>query len=106
MASISEIPEVRLLSSSVAFVFHSPSDPFSRVPHFRLHFQNLKGNMIIPLENKFSMVCLGPMGNPNPTSIINLETSRITLKSSNIRRLDSSLQILAEHYSWMEKLVP
>ena len=84
MASISEIPEVRLLSSSVAFVFHSPSNPFSRVPHFRLHFQNLRGNMIIPLENQPSMVCLGPMGNSDPTSIINLETSRIPLKSSNM----------------------
>ena len=83
MASISEIPEVRLLSSSVAFIFHSPADPFSRVPHFRL-FQNLRGNMIILLENQSSMVCLGPMGNPDPTSIINLETSRIPLKSSNM----------------------
>ena len=40
--------------------------------------------MIIPLENQPSMVCLGPMGDPDPTSIINLETSRIPLKSSNM----------------------
>ena len=40
--------------------------------------------MIIPLENQPSMVCLGPMGNPDPTSIINLETSRTPLKSSNM----------------------
>ena len=40
--------------------------------------------MIIPLENQPSMVCLGPMKNPDPTSIINLETSRIPLKSSNM----------------------
>ena len=30
------------------------------------------------------MVCLGPMGNPDPTNLINLETSRIPLKSSNM----------------------
>ena len=35
-------------------------------------------------ENQLSMVCLGPMGNPDPTSIINLETSRIPLKSSTM----------------------
>ena len=28
--------------------------------HFRLYFQNLRGNMIIPLENQPSMICLGP----------------------------------------------
>ena len=47
-------------------------------------FQNLRGNAIIPLENQSGMVCLGPMGDPDPTSIINLETSRIPLKSSNM----------------------
>ena len=30
------------------------------------------------------MICLAPMDNPDPTSIINLETSRIPLKSSNM----------------------
>ena len=30
------------------------------------------------------MVCLGPMGNPDPTSIINLEIGRIPLKASNM----------------------
>ena len=30
------------------------------------------------------MVCLGPMGNLDPTSIINLETGRIPLKASNM----------------------
>ena len=30
------------------------------------------------------MVCLGPMGNPDPTNIINLETGRIPLKASNM----------------------
>ena len=30
------------------------------------------------------MVCLGPMDNPDPTSIINLETGRIPLKASNM----------------------
>ena len=45
--------------------------------------------MIIPLENQPSMICLGPMGNPDPTSIINLETNRIPLKSSDMN-LDCS----------------
>jgi len=40
--------------------------------------------MIIPLENQPSMIYLGPMGNPYPTSIINLETNRIPLKSSDM----------------------
>ena len=40
--------------------------------------------MIIPLESQHSMICLGPMGNPDPTSIINLETNRIPLKSSDM----------------------
>ena len=31
-----------------------------------------------------SMVCLGPMGNLDPTDMINLETSRIPLKASNM----------------------
>ena len=30
------------------------------------------------------MIWLGPMGNPDPTSLINLETSRIPLKASNM----------------------
>ena len=89
MASISEIPKVCLLSSPAAFAFHSLSDSFNRVSHFRLYFQNLRGNMIIPLENEPSMIYLGPMGNPDPTSIINLETNRIPLKSSDMN-LDCS----------------
>ena len=40
--------------------------------------------MIIPLENQPSMICLSPLENPDPTSIINLETSRIPIKSSNM----------------------
>jgi len=40
--------------------------------------------MIIQLENQPSMICLGPMGNPDPTSIINLETNGIPLKSSDM----------------------
>jgi len=40
--------------------------------------------MIIPLENQPSMICLGPMGSLDPTSIINLETSRIPIKSSDM----------------------
>ena len=84
MASISEIPEVRLFSSSasslpipllilsVAFLI------------FPFYFQNLRGNAIIPLENVPNMICLGPMGNSDPTSIINLETNRISLKSSDM----------------------
>ena len=66
------------------FAFYSPSDFFSRISHFCLHFQNLRGNMIIPLENQPSMIYLGPMGSPDPTSIINLETSRIPIKSSDM----------------------
>src|SRR6185312_11117800 len=30
------------------------------------------------------MICLGPMSDPDPTNIINLETGRIPLKSSNM----------------------
>ena len=30
------------------------------------------------------MVCLGPMGNLDPTNVINLETARIPLKASNM----------------------
>ena len=40
--------------------------------------------MIIPLENQPSMICLGLMGSLDPTSIINLETSRIPIKSSDM----------------------
>ena len=40
--------------------------------------------MIIPLENQPSMICLGPMGSLDPTSIINLETSRIPIKYSDM----------------------
>ena len=83
MASISEIPEVHPPFQS-AFLPSIPSDFLSCIPHFRLYFQSLRGNMIIPLENQPSMICLGPMGNPNPTSIINLETNMIPLKSSDM----------------------
>jgi hypothetical protein len=30
------------------------------------------------------MICLGPMGNPDPTTLINLEAGRIPLKASNM----------------------
>ena len=46
--------------------------------------QNLRNNVIIPLADQSGMACLGPMGNPDPIDIINLETSRIPFKSSNM----------------------
>ena len=84
MASISEIPEVRLFPPSAflpPILFPIPSIAFLISAFI---FQNLRGNTIIPLENQFGMVCLGPMGDPDPTSVINLETSRIPLKSFNM----------------------
>ena len=89
MASVSEIPEVHSPLLICAFTFHSSSDFFIRISYFRLYFQNLRDNIIIPLENQPSMFCLGSMGNPDPTSIINLETNRIPLKSSDMN-LDCS----------------
>ena len=84
MASISEIPEVRPFppfASLPPILFPIPSVAFLISAFI---FQNLRGNAIIPLENQSGMVCLGPMGDPDPTSIINLETCRIPLKSSNM----------------------
>ena len=84
MPSISEIPEVRLFPPSASLppiLFPIPSIAFLISAFI---FQNLRGNAIIPLENQSGMVCLGPMGDPDPTSVINLETSRIPLKSSNM----------------------
>ena len=84
MASISEIPEVRPFSSSASLLpipFPIPSVAFLTSAFY---FQNLRGNAIIPIENQPSMICLGPMGNPDPTSMINLETNRIPLKSSDM----------------------
>ena len=39
-----------------SFAFYTPSDFFSHISHFRLYFQNLRGNVIIPLENQPSMI--------------------------------------------------
>ena len=77
-------PRGTLFPPICIFAFYSPSNFLSRIPYFCLYFQNLRGNMIIPLENQPSMICLGAMGNPDPTSIINLETSRIPIKSSDM----------------------
>ena len=54
MASLSEIPRVRY-SLSPAIVREQPS-----------------------------MICLGPMGDPDPTDLINLETNRIPFKTANM----------------------
>ena len=67
-----------------AFTFNFSSNFLVRISYFHLCPQNLRNNIIILLENQPIMNCLGPMGNPDPTSIINLETSRIPLKSSNM----------------------
>ena len=84
MASISEIPEVCFFSSPALILSSLPLISFIRISYFRIHFQNLRGNVIIPLENQPNMIYLGPMGNPDPTSIINLETNKIPMKSSDM----------------------
>ena len=84
MASISEIPEVRLFPPSASLPPILFSDSLVAFLISAFIFQNLRGNAIIPLENQSGMVCLGPMGDPDSTSVINLETNRIPLKSSNM----------------------
>ena len=77
-------PRGTFTPSICAFTFHSSSNFLfaSLISAFPL--KNLRSNVVIPLENQPSMVCLGPMGNPYPTTIINLETSWIPFKSSNM----------------------
>ena len=84
MGSAPEIPKVHSPFSSALLLSTSLPIPSFASSYFRLHFQNLKGNTIIPLENQPSMICLVPMENPDPTSIINLETGRIPPKSFNM----------------------
>src|SRR6185312_505056 len=66
------------------FAFYSPSNSFIFTLISTFIFRNLRVIVIIPLENQPSMIYLGPMGDPDPTSIINLETNRIPLKSSDM----------------------
>jgi hypothetical protein len=84
MASISEIPEVCPFSSSASLLPIPFPIPLVAFLTSAFYFQNLRSNAIIPIENQPSMICLGPMGNPDPTSMINVETNRIPLKSSNM----------------------
>ena len=49
------------------------------------------------------MVCLIPMGNPVPTNVINLETSRIPLKASNMTS-DWSLAFRSWPRNWFRRV--
>jgi hypothetical protein len=87
MASLSEIPEVRQLlhSLSSATLFLHLFMPF-----LFFFLQNLRNDIVIPISDQPNMICLGPMGDPDPTEFINLETNRIPFKTARMN-LDWSL---------------
>jgi hypothetical protein len=81
MATLDSIPEVCSPSLQSCFFFplfilHSQSDFF--------YFQNLRHNLTIPINDKPGFIYLGPMGDPDPSYLINSETNRIPFKSSPI----------------------
>ena len=41
----------------------------------------MRNRIIIAMEDQPGAYCLGPMGNPNPTDLIILETNRISFKN-------------------------
>lgn len=59
--------------------------PLSVTPDFSLFspsriYQELRNRITIPMSNNLGFIGLGPMGNPNPMDLINLETNRIPFK--------------------------
>nr|TKW22670.1 hypothetical protein SEVIR_4G243600v2 [Setaria viridis] len=46
--------------------------------------ETIKHQITIRLSEALGLICLGPMGNPDPTDMINLETHRIPFKQSSM----------------------
>jgi hypothetical protein len=53
-----------------------------------LNFQELRSNLTIPVVDKPRLVFLGPMGDVDPTEMINFETSRIPFKHASLDLAD------------------
>ena len=45
----------------------------------------MRDRITIAMEDKPGLFCLGPMGDPDPTDLINFEAGRIPFKYSNLR---------------------
>ena len=92
MATSTSVPEVRfgfflffacyMLLSFLLLAFLSARNPYSSHldPICSLFFQVLKDEILIPIANDENTYYLGPMGDPDPTDFINLETQRILFK--------------------------
>jgi hypothetical protein len=53
-----------------------------------LFLQELISNLIIPVDDKPELVFLGPMGDADPSNMINLETGRIPFKHPSLDLAD------------------
>jgi hypothetical protein len=60
------------------------------MPSLFFFLQNLRNDIVIPISDQPSTICLGPMGDPDLTEFINLETNRIPFKATRMN-LDWSL---------------
>ena len=53
------------------------------LPFILKNFQDLADKIVIPTDQP-DLQCLGPLGNPDPTDLINAETNRIHFRAENI----------------------
>jgi hypothetical protein len=60
---------------------------FSYPPALTLffYFQDLQGQIFIPLDGNLHKIFLDPMGDPDPNRTIIAETNRVPLKESNMQ---------------------
>ena len=87
MVTLHSVPEV-FLNLSFHFLladFRIPSPPVFRSGIF---LQELRKHIIIPLSDKPVVAFLGPMGDPDPTELINLETDRIPFRHASMKLSD------------------
>jgi hypothetical protein len=84
-ASLTSVPQVFLLPSCFYFLMLLPC--FAKVLLY-LFFQELRSNLIIPIDDKPGLAFLGPMGDVDPTEIINFKTSRIPFKHASSDLVD------------------
>jgi hypothetical protein len=50
--------------------------------------QELRSNLTTPVDDKSELVFLGPMGDTDPTDMINLEIGRIPFKHASLNLAD------------------
>jgi hypothetical protein len=84
-ASVSLVPLV-FPSSPILFVVECR---YTALPRFIWFFlQELRSNLTIPIDDKPGLTFLGPMGDADPTEMINLEIGQIPSKNASLNLAD------------------